>query len=240
VLRALQRRFSAANLRVQIAECENRLTELVEFERGWRDLVGQVRPLMQACDHDDWPPKDPLSRPRILQADALRLDLRSRLATVFRPYAADPLGKFLNTSLQVPDPRLYQLFGVVVSGAAPGLTDHVISAAKFEAVVAESESIIAEHRRDQQAQIRLQTGMLEEGQRLAEEAAQSVKEERAYELDKVRAGVTPTFRTWVEQKREAWPWKVIWPFVEKPLLNALWPLLVAGGIALWHWLRTLL
>ncbi len=55
VLRALQRRFSAANLRVQIAECENRLTELVEFERGWRDLVGQVRPLMQACDHDDWP-----------------------------------------------------------------------------------------------------------------------------------------------------------------------------------------
>src|SRR2546425_12305609 len=104
------------SMRVQIAAAQRMLEGLGDFERDFQDLTGQLRPLIQACNGGDWPPQDPLTRPRVLMADMLRLDLRSRLTTVFHPYAADPLGKFLNTSLRVHDLRLYELFG---RGPAP-------------------------------------------------------------------------------------------------------------------------
>jgi hypothetical protein len=232
-LRAMQHRFDAANMRVQIAAAQHRLDELAAFERDFQDLARQLRPLIQACNGSDWPPQDPLMRPRILLADLLRLNLRSRMATVFHPYAADPLGKFLGTSLRVHDPRLYELFGKMVLDPVGA----VISADKFEAVVAESESIIAEYRRDQLEQIRLQTSFLEEAKQLGAEAERAVQEERAHDLAKVRASVTPTFRAWVEQRRQSWPWKYLWPFVEKPLRNLLWPVLAGAAVAAWHWVR---
>src|SRR2546430_11553492 len=78
-LRAMQRRFDAANLRVQIAAAEHRLDELKTFEKDFGDLMGQLRPSIQACVGAKWPPEDPWMRPKILAADMLRLDLRSRL-----------------------------------------------------------------------------------------------------------------------------------------------------------------
>jgi hypothetical protein len=238
-LRAMQQRFDAANLRVQIATAEHRLTELTAFERDFRDLTAQLRPLIQGCIGSDWPPRDSMSRPRVLAADMLRLDLRSRIATVFSPYAADPLAMFLNTSLRAYDPRQDKLFVVTTLDPA-GDPASQVSAEQFEVLVAECESIIAAYRRDQQEQIRLQASMLEEANRLQADAERALGEERAHELAKVQAAVTPTFRAWVEQRRQSWPWKYIWPFVEKPLRNALWPVLVGAAVAAWHWLRTLL
>jgi len=231
-LQVLQRRFDAANLRVQIKTAQHRLEALDGFERDFQDLTGQLRPLIQSCNGGHWPPEDPLARPRILKADLLRLQLRSRIATAFYPYAADPLAKLLTTSLQVQDLRLYELVGEVVEDSG-----RVISCNRFESVVAESESIIAGCRYDLQEEIRLHTTMLEEAIQLGEVAERALHEERAHDLAKVRAGVTPTLRAWVEQRRQSWPWKYVWPFVEKPLRNLLWPILATAAVAVWQWLR---
>jgi hypothetical protein len=229
---AMQRRFDAANLRVQIKTAQHRLEALGGFERDLQDLTGQLRPLIQSCNGGHWPPEDPLARPRIVTADLLRLHLRSRIASAFYPYVADPLAKLLTTSLQVQDLRLYELVGEVVEDSG-----RVISSNRFEAVVAESDSIIAGCRYDLLEEIRLHTTMLEEANQLGAEAERAVQEERAHDLAKVRASVTPTFRAWVEQRRQSWPWKYLWPFVEKPLRNLLWPVLAGAAVAAWHWVR---
>lgn len=238
-LRALQQRFDAANLRVQIATTGHRLKELDAFEHDFRDFTGQLRPLIQGCSGSDWPPQDQMTLPRVLAVEQLRLDLRSRISTAFSPYVADPLGMFLNTSLRAYDPRQDKLFCVTLRDDTGEPTERVVSANEFEALVAECESIITAYRRDQKEQLRLQSSMLEEATRLGEEAARELREERAHELAKAQATITPTFRTWVEVRRQSWPWKYVWPFVAKPLRNLLVLLIVGAGLAAWYWVRTL-
>lgn len=238
-LRALQQRFDAANLRVQIATTGHRLKELDVFERDFRDFTGQLRPLIQGCSGSDWPPQDPKTQPRVLAADLLRLDLRSRIATSFSPYVADPLGMFLNTSLRAYDPRQEKLFCVIKRDHAGEPAARVVSTNEFEALVAESDSIITAYRRDQQEQLRLQSSILEEATRLGEEAARDLREERAHELAKAQASIIPTFRAWVEVRRQSWPWKYVWPFVKKPLRTLLLLLLAGAALAAWYWVPML-
>lgn len=238
-LRAMQQRFDAANLRVQIATTAHRLKELEAFERDFRNFAGQLRPLIQGCAGSDWPPEDPTRRPGVLAADLLRLDLRSRITTAFSPYVADPLGMFLNTSLRAYDPRQEKLFCVIRRDQAGEPAARVVSTNEFEALIAECESIITAYRRDQQEQLRLQNSMLGEATRLGEEAAQELRDERAHDLAKAQATITPTFRAWVEVRRQSWPWKYVWPFVAKPLRSFLLLLLIGGALAAWYWVQTL-
>ena len=57
---------------------------------------------------------------------------------------------------------------------------------------------------------------------------------RGKDLD--MAAYARPFRARVEQRRQGWPWKYVWPFVEKPIRNLVWPILVAG-VAVWQWVR---
>jgi hypothetical protein len=238
-LQLLTRRFDAGNLRVQIAEVQHRLEELAKFEPVWEELVEKLRPLIQALDGKfrSWPPDAPHDRPNLLLAENLRLDLRSRLSTVFQPYPKDPLGKFLSTTFRIWDQGFFDLVGAVIDRNPDGSLDQEIRSEKFETMVGECRSIIAEHRRDLQDQLRRQGNMLSEAEGLGKEAERALKDERGHELAKVGAAATPTFREWVERKQKSWPWKFVWPFVEKPLRNLLWPILVAAVVGVTQWLR---
>jgi hypothetical protein len=190
-------------------------------------------PLIEGSDGSGWPPAGVNVQARIAQLDDHRLELRSRLSTVFRPYAKDPLARFLRNSLRVPTDDFYSLMGTF-AGHAKG----AVSISRFDLAVAESNSLLAEYRRELEDEIRSARGRLDISLQLAEEAKGDVAEERSFDLAKLKATVTPTFRAWVEQRRESWPWKFVWPFVEKPLLNLVWVPATAVAVAAWHWLRS--
>jgi hypothetical protein len=157
------------------------LDELGEFEALFEKFVRIVRVLVQGADGQEWPWRDALRRPRIIEADRLRIELSSLLSTVLAgSHASVPLVRFLKTSLRVADERLHDFLGV---GQLTGIGDFlggVVRADKFEYTVAECEGLLLKRRRELEAQLTKLSIMRDEAER-------GLTEEHARELERIRA-----------------------------------------------------
>lgn len=205
-----------AELRAKYRALLDQLPAVYGFEALWDRFVDRLRPMVAQIDGEAWNPADERIVADVAAVDAMRLDLYSRQSTTLPAYR-DPLNAILYTSLRVPSPTFYRLFGPVITHEEVGsMTLQVMSLARFEAQVAEAKADIVRYRLEIEDQIRREGARLHDLQ------------------DAVPNLVLVTIRSLLWKN---WRRKLVTTALTL-LVGALIPPVRAVAAALWHWIRS--
>lgn len=148
------------DLAVQIAETEESLAALDEFETLWAGFAETLKQIVDACAGTESIYSKPEVRPLLTKADKIREQLRARRSRALGSFSSTALAVLLDTSIRADDQmRLRSLFAErEVHGLDPFGYErdelYIVSPERLDVTLGECGSVFIEKRHGLDAQLR--------------------------------------------------------------------------------------
>lgn len=148
------------DLAVQIADTEESLKALDDFEKLWAEFAEILKQIVEACAGTESIYNNPEIRPLLTKADKIREQLRARRSRALGSFSSTALGALLDTSIRADDHmRLRPLLAErEIHGLDPFGYEreevYIVSPERLDVTLGECASIFTEKRHELDAQVR--------------------------------------------------------------------------------------